>query len=555
MSLSDYVGHFRQHTRSSSRAVFHNADLYPPEFRRLRSVTWSETDRAPTNNHRLQPYRRRYPIHRYFYWVMSETRSGKWRREFLLDPLLHAGRPVHWRNYEAGYDVAELEPPDRTHRTYVLQEYFVPVGRFEAFVPVMAEILQRHRVNVLNISVRHAIADPGSLLAWSSGETFALVLYHKQRTRRNARERVAVWTRELIDAVLAAGGTYYLPYQVHATQDQFLSAYPRAPELFEMKRRLDPEYRLRGALWDKYYVNWLRAREAAAPPSPIASEFAAVYTDERWADAFYRFLQNIYRLYPEDRFHTLIKEAIERHAGDEAIYRDLQAQLPTIKPTLAELRYALPALFRQKAEMLRQTLVLLGSRRRIDGYVEIGSSGRYLSVLRKHLALSGSRVLVDDAAPTNAPVDIAERGGLRKLGVHVPLAGYAPLDPSRIADASVDLVSCYIGLHHVPPERLEAFMRSLWRVLRPGGRFILRDHDVTSPAMFRFVSLVHTVFNAGLGVPWETDRAELRHFVSVEQWSGRLTAIGFVDDGQRLRQAHDPTDNILMSFTRPGDST
>ena len=38
------------------------------------------------------------------------------------------------------------------------------------------------------------------------------------------------------------------------------------------------------------------------------SEFQAVFNDTRWHDGFYLFLQNIYRLYPEDRFHTLIKQ-------------------------------------------------------------------------------------------------------------------------------------------------------------------------------------------------------------------------------------------------------
>jgi FAD/FMN-containing dehydrogenase/SAM-dependent methyltransferase len=544
MPLDQYATFFRDTVRNSSRTVFHNADLYPPHFRHLRAVTWSTTTRAATNNHRLQPHRKRYPIHRYFYWVMSETKSGKWRREYLLDPFVYLTNPVHWRNFEAGYDVAELEPPSRDKRSYILQEYFIPVAKLDEIVPKFAGILRRHRVNLLNISVRHAIGDSGSLLAWTRGETFALVLYHKQRTRENARHRVAVWTRELIDAVIDVGGTYYLPYQPHATREQFLRAYPRAQELFALKRRLDPEYRLRGALWDKYYT-------PAAPEAPVTSDFHSVYGDDRRSDAFYLFLQNIYRLYPEDRFHSLIKQAVARHADDEAIYRDLQEKLPAIKPALADITYALPSLFKQKAVIVGQTLELLGDGRRIDGYVEIGSTGRYAGVLRKRLVLGGPLVLVNDIAPSNSPADIFERGRLRKLGRFVPLNDYAPLPADAIPDASVDLVSCYIGLHHIPPEKLGAFMRSIWRVLRPGGRFILRDHDVKTPEMFRFVALVHTVFNAGLKTPWEVNRAELRYFVSIDEWVRRLQALGFVDEGKRLRQAHDPSDNLLLAFHKP----
>lgn len=49
------------------------------------------------------------------------------------------------------------------------------------------------------------------------------------------------------------GGSYYLPYQLHATRAQFLRAYPRAPEFFALKKRLDPTNKFQNMLWDKFY--------------------------------------------------------------------------------------------------------------------------------------------------------------------------------------------------------------------------------------------------------------------------------------------------------------
>jgi FAD/FMN-containing dehydrogenase/SAM-dependent methyltransferase len=550
LSTQRYPEYFRQKVRDTGQTVFHNADLYAPHYERVRSVTWALTKKPVTAHYRLQPHRRQYPLEKYFLWAMTETPLGKWRREYLIDPLLYLGGKVHWRNFEAGYNVAELEPPSRKHRTYVLQEYFVPVDRFLEFVPKMTEIFQRHRVNVLNVSVRHAFNDPGSLLAWARGETFAFVVYHKQRTRENARNRVAVWTRELIDAAIACGGTYYLPYQPHATLDQFHRAYPRARELFALKKKYDPDFRFRNVLWDKYYAPTLLEKTFTEGAVPV-SEFHAIYGQVEWSDKFYRFLQNVYRLYPEDRFHMLIMEACGKHQDDESIYRYLQHHLPAIKPVLGDLTYALPALAKQKREMTRQTLELLDGKRDIDGYVEIGSTGRYMSDLRKHLKFRGPLILVNDVAPSNSPVDIVERGRLGKLGSFVPLDNYAPL-AEAIKDNSMELVSCYIGLHHIPLDRLQPFMRSIHRVLKPGGLFILRDHDVTTPRMDKLVALAHTVFNAGLGTPWESNKNELRFFVSVAEWSSRLTAVGFTDNGKRLLQAHDPSDNVLMAFTKSG---
>jgi FAD/FMN-containing dehydrogenase/uncharacterized membrane protein YhaH (DUF805 family) len=551
LPAKEYAAYFKRAVRDAPEAVFHNGDLYAPDYARVRAVTWRETKKPVTAPYRLQPHRKGHPLENYFLWAVSETPFGKWRREFLIDPLLYLRRRVHWRNFEAGYDVAELEPPSRRERTYVLQEYFVPVDRFDDFVPAMTEIFRRHRVNVLNVSIRHARPDPGCLLAWARQETFAFVVYHKQRTRPNAKDRVAVWTREMIDAVLKVGGSYYLPYQPHATPEQFHAAYPRAKELFALKRRLDPDFRLRNVLWDKYYAPTVEAAaEAPAVASRAPSEFHSVYGDVRSQDAFYLFLQNVYRLYPEDRFHTLIKEACAAHADDESIYAYLQKRLPGIKPALAELSYALPSLRRQKEEMARQTAELLGPKRDFDGYVEIGTTGRYVKALRNRLALRGPLVVVNDLPPTNSPVDIVERGQLARLGTYVGLDDYAPLDRDGMAGMGVDLVSCYIGLHHIEPSRRDAFIASVARLMRPGGSFILRDHDVTTPAMDAFVSLAHTVFNAGLGVPWAVNRAERRHFAPVDEWSRRLAAAGFEDTGRRLFQAHDPSLNALMAFVK-----
>ena len=63
----------------------------------------------------------------------------------------------------------------------------------------------------------------------------------------------SVWTRDLIEAALCVGGSYYLPYQLHATEEQLRRAYPRAAEFFALKQRLDPTNKFRNQLLDKYY--------------------------------------------------------------------------------------------------------------------------------------------------------------------------------------------------------------------------------------------------------------------------------------------------------------
>ncbi len=263
MPLKEYKRFFDAEIRDSKTAIFHNADIYPPAYDEVMAITWSATDRPVTIPDRLVPTGGSHLVERLAYLWMSEVPYGKESRARLLDPWRLRGSPVVWRNYEASYDVAELEPISRTRSTYVLEEYFIPVGNFEAFTARLRTIFARHRPNVINVSIRHASPDADSTMAWAREESFAFVIYYKQGVSAAAQKAVGEWTRELIDAALANGGTYYLPYQLHATCEQFRRAYPRAEELFALKRRVDPAYRFRNKLWDKYYEHVPPAATAA----------------------------------------------------------------------------------------------------------------------------------------------------------------------------------------------------------------------------------------------------------------------------------------------------
>ena len=80
-----------------------------------------------------------------------------------------------------------------------------------------------------------------------------------------AFRRAQRWTQELIDAALTCNGTYYLPYHLFASHEQFQKAYPRWHEMLDVKRQYDPYYQLSNSLVDAYLIT----SEEAAPAKTV----------------------------------------------------------------------------------------------------------------------------------------------------------------------------------------------------------------------------------------------------------------------------------------------
>lgn len=275
--------------------------------------------------------------------------------------------------------------------------------------------------------------------------------------------------------------------------------------------------------------------------------FRAIYLDPKLRAQFFLFLQNIFHLYPEQEFDALIRKVTQQKLTDREIYETILADLPSIKPYLRDMRYALPALKKQKTVMCDQTVSLLEGKKKFARYAEIGSTGRYYDRLSGALSFSEPPIFVHTDKPSYQPREIMERGHIAKVGSFVSLNAYAPL---ALPEGGIDVLTVYIGFHHSPPERRDEFIRSCHTALTRGGSLIVRDHDVTDPTMTHFVALAHDVFNCGLELPWETNAREIRNFASLQQLHDTLVATGFTPHDRRLLQDGDPTRNTLMRFDK-----
>jgi decaprenylphospho-beta-D-ribofuranose 2-oxidase len=139
------------------------------------------------------------------------------------------------------------------HDTDIIQEYYVPVENFVPFMDRFREILVRGNMNVLSSTVRYVGPNATPVLAYAPNrESFAIIQMSNVGLSTVAQAHARAVTRQLVDAAIENGGTYYLTYQLYPSPDQLHRAYPNAQRAFERKRFYDPEERFTSQFYETY---------------------------------------------------------------------------------------------------------------------------------------------------------------------------------------------------------------------------------------------------------------------------------------------------------------
>ena len=142
---------------------------------------------------------------------------------------------------------------DRSEETTdILHEYFVDREHAGEFLAAARKIIRKHSEDLLNVTVRDVKTDSDTFLNYARSDTLAFVMFFSQPRTTEGEAEMQAMTRELVDAVLQAGGRYYLPYRLHATPAQFLRAYPQADQFFNLKRQYDPQELFQNQFYRKY---------------------------------------------------------------------------------------------------------------------------------------------------------------------------------------------------------------------------------------------------------------------------------------------------------------
>ena len=151
--------------------------------------------------------------------------------------------------------VLTLDDRDDT-RTDILHEYFVAPDRFADFLEACRAVIPGSFQEMLNVTLRWVERDPVSLLSYApDGPRIAAVMIFSQEMSARGEADMAWMTRRLIGAVQGIGGSYYLPYRLHASRAQFREGYRGAEAFAAFKRAVDPGLVFRNALWDTYLAD------------------------------------------------------------------------------------------------------------------------------------------------------------------------------------------------------------------------------------------------------------------------------------------------------------
>lgn len=123
--------------------------------------------------------------------------------------------------------------------TDILHEYFIPKDSVTRFIEIVKKVIPQYKVDLLNITLRNVEQDNDTYLKYAREEVFGFVMLYNQAITPEAETAMQQVTQRLINEAMALRGTYYLPYRLHATREQFYKAYPMATDFFAKKKAYD----------------------------------------------------------------------------------------------------------------------------------------------------------------------------------------------------------------------------------------------------------------------------------------------------------------------------
>jgi len=228
---------------------------------------WTSTSARPKNVFRLD-HERNVRRDRFLFALSRKYTWGKtlrWEAEKYISLHPPAGGFVSRNNAMrppvSAIKMFEYHSPADTD---VIQEFFVPVPRFLAFMLSAREVFRASPMNLLGLTIRYVKPDRDSVLSYAPREdALALVLYLNEALNPEGWAMSNHLTEQLTRLAVHHGGTFYLPYAREVEIEDLRHSYPTMEAFFQAKHQWDPENRFTSRFFE-YYKSHFLARRAAA---------------------------------------------------------------------------------------------------------------------------------------------------------------------------------------------------------------------------------------------------------------------------------------------------
>lgn len=190
----------------------------------------------------------------------TNFRESVWKR--LSDPLKspRASGPLSRVDY-LREEIMFTSSKGDAEGVDLLQEYFVPVDKLVAFLEQLRNILpydsKDSDIVLLSCTVRYVRRESAAVpfLSYSGDESRASVAidaHVRRQANGNPSDEAVDRFRQVINAALGLGGTFYLPYHRFAERKQLEAGYPGLADWLAVVQQHNPKRRFYNAFLDHY---------------------------------------------------------------------------------------------------------------------------------------------------------------------------------------------------------------------------------------------------------------------------------------------------------------
>ena len=203
-------------------------------------IFWYETEKTFSQKNDISP-EKLIALKRSILRLSEYSNLGKklrWHSEKIYTKSLAKKEILLSRNDAMNSDIHILWPLYGNNKD-ILHEYFIPKGNLYSFIKKLKNKVEEYNMNILNVTLRTVKKDTISLLPYAKQDMYALVCLFSQKQTAEDEEKMNKFTQAVIDDALTVNGTFYLPYRLHYSGNQILTAYPEIKHWISLKKKYD----------------------------------------------------------------------------------------------------------------------------------------------------------------------------------------------------------------------------------------------------------------------------------------------------------------------------